>query len=312
MPLTRRTLRARLHARLLAMLVALAAGPWAAAGARAQVAAPPSCSASVSTIDFGGVDVLAGGTVETGGVLSVSCLDVASAAGSLYVCVTLPVRELKNGTATLAYDIGRAGGSPGSLGDAPIAVPLAALQQGATAAVALTATLAAAQPDAPVGRYAQTLAVRIAYGKLGCTGAGSGTAMSSTDVSATVLKACNVTASDLGFGTVGDLSSAVAGQSALNLLCTRGTGYTVALDGGLSGAADPAARRMAAGGREGVLYGLYQDAARTRPWGTAASATLGGTGTASRQSIPVYGLVPPQPTPSPGAYADTIVVTVTY
>ena len=43
-----------------------------------------------------------------------------------------------------------------------------------------------------------------------------------------------------------------------------------------------------------------------------SAATLGGTGTAATQSIPVYGRVPAQATPPPGTYSDTVVATVTY
>ena len=45
------------------------------------------------------------------------------------------------------------------------------------------------------------------------------------------------------------------------------------------------------------------------PFGTN---TLAGTGTGLAQSATVYGRIPPQATPSPGTYNDTIVVTLTY
>ena len=126
---------------------------------------------------------------------------------------------------------------------------------------------------------------------------------------ATVVKSCNVSASDLSFGAVGDLTAAVSGQSALSLQCTRGTGYTIALDGGLSGATNPTARKMSMGSQS-ITYGLYQNSALSTPWGT--QSTFGGSGTASTQTIPVYGLVPIQATPGVGTYSDTIVVSVTY
>ncbi len=176
---------------------------------------------------------------------------------------------------------------------------------------ALTATLAAAQQNVPPGSYSQTLTLTASFDLQSCTTGLAATTTSSTQVTASVVKSCDVSASNLGFGSVGTLSTAVTGQSALSLLCTKGTGYTVALDGGLSGATDPTARQMTGGG-EAVTYGLYRDGGRTKPWGTSATATMGGTGTASRQSIPVYGLVPAQKTPSPGTYSDTVVVTVTY
>ena len=69
---------------------------------------------------------------------------------------------------------------------------------------------------------------------------------------------------------------------------------------------------MTSGAGDSVIYGLYQNAARSVPWGTANASTLGGTGTAATQTIPVYGRVPGQVTPPPGTYSDTVVATVTY
>ena len=64
---------------------------------------------------------------------------------------------------------------------------------------------------------------------------------------------------------------------------------------------------------EFVLYGLYRDSARSLPFGnTIGTNTLAGTGTGLAQSATVYGRIPPQATPSPGTYNDTIVVTLTY
>ena len=66
-------------------------------------------------------------------------------------------------------------------------------------------------------------------------------------------------------------------------------------------------------GAEFITYGLYRDTSRTLPWGdTSGTNTLGGTGSGITQSLPVYARIPPQNTPTPGTYSDTIVVTVTY
>ena len=124
-----------------------------------------------------------------------------------------------------------------------------------------------------------------------------------------MLKSCNVSATDLNFGAVGDLRTSVVGQSTLSLQCTQGTGYTISLNGGLSGATDPTARKMTMGSSS-VTYGLYQNSARSLAWGP--QSTLGGSGTASTQTIPVNGLVPKQPKPPLGTYSDTIVVSVAY
>jgi spore coat protein U-like protein len=98
----------------------------------------------------------------------------------------------------------------------------------------------------------------------------------------------------------------------LSPVCTNGTAYQVGLDGGLSSATDPTQRKMTKGS-EFVLYGLYRDAARTLPFGsTIGTNTVAGAGTGLTQSVPVYGRIGAQSTPSPGTYTDTVVVTVTY
>lgn len=63
-----------------------------------------------------------------------------------------------------------------------------------------------------------------------------------------------------------------------------------------------------------VVYGLYKDAGRSQPWGDGATpgSTVAGTGTGAAKGYTVYGRVPPQTTPTPGTYSDTVVVTVTY
>jgi spore coat protein U-like protein len=66
-------------------------------------------------------------------------------------------------------------------------------------------------------------------------------------------------------------------------------------------------------GNDAIAYGLYRNSQRTSPWGETLDAdTLSGTGTGLTQSVPVYGRVPPQATPRPGTYSDTVVVTVIY
>lgn len=63
-----------------------------------------------------------------------------------------------------------------------------------------------------------------------------------------------------------------------------------------------------------MTYGLYKDAARSQPWGDATTpgSTVAGAGNGLVQQLTVYGRVPPQTTPSPGTYTDTVVVTLTY
>ncbi|CAN7582276.1 spore coat U domain-containing protein [Pararhizobium sp. LjRoot238] len=141
----------------------------------------------------------------------------------------------------------------------------------------------------------------------GRTNAGTANAFAT----ATVAASCMVSASDLNFGTVGLLASEVTGSTSLAVTCTSGTAYTIGLNNGLTGTG-PTQRKMT-NGSASVTYGLYRDASGTLPFGsTSGTNTYSGTGTGVVQSVPVYGRVPAQTTPTQGLYSDTIVATVTY
>ena len=94
---------------------------------------------------------------------------------------------------------------------------------------------------------------------------------------------------------------------------TPGGAYTVEIDGGNSG--DPGAREMLSGSSR-LAYNLYVDAARLRIWGDGT----GGTETVSRlvtrhpqrDFLPVYGRMPVRQNSPPGAYSDSLVVTLSF
>jgi spore coat protein U-like protein len=102
-------------------------------------------------------------------------------------------------------------------------------------------------------------------------------------------------------------------QGSISLACTPNTPFTIGLNGGLSNAASPTARLMTKGA-ESLTYGLYLDAGFSQPRGAAggSGSVSSGTGTGSTQTLTVYARAPAQATPSPGAYTDTVVATLTY
>ena len=139
-------------------------------------------------------------------------------------------------------------------------------------------------------------------------------------VKITITESCDVhtvNATDIDFGTHVRSTTAtpIDNQGALQLNCSRGTPYQIALDPGLNSSSPTAAadnRRMTSVDGGVVPYGLYRDAARTQFWGRVIGTnTVGGTGTAAQQSIPVYGRVPATDVAA-GVYLDTITATVTY
>ena len=139
------------------------------------------------------------------------------------------------------------------------------------------------------------------------------TATGNIGVSITITATCTVgTSTAVAFGSQGLLNSAINNTGALSVQCTNTTPYNVGLDPGGATGATVTTRKMTNGAAT-VSYSLYRDSGRTLNWGqTVGTDTLAGTGNGAAQSITVYGQVPSQTTPAPGAYSDTVNVTVTY
>jgi spore coat protein U-like protein len=132
--------------------------------------------------------------------------------------------------------------------------------------------------------------------------------------SAVVANSCFVTTNPLDFGSTSSLEGGQTGSTTIAVRCNYNTKYTVALGGGNSNATDPEQRKMTGGpgGAYTITYGLYYQDERSNqvPWGS--SPGLQGTTFFGPPNITVYGRVPPQPTPAPGTYSDTIVVTLSF
>ena len=138
------------------------------------------------------------------------------------------------------------------------------------------------------------------------------TATTTFNVSLTITSSCTVSATAMAFGSSGVIVANIDNTSTITVTCTNTTPYNVGLDAGTATGATVTTRKMTAGGAT-VNYALYQNAGRTTNWGnTVGTDTEAGTGNGSGQALTVYGRVPSQSTPAPGAYSDTITVTVTY
>lgn len=159
-------------------------------------------------------------------------------------------------------------------------------------------------------RFAQRLARAVAVLALGA-------------LASSAQASCSVSAVPTLFGSYNPLSAS-ADDSTGSVTVTCGINaiailqsYTVALSTGSSGSY--AARRLQAGA-SALQYQLYRDAARTSVWGDGSGGTaIVSGGFVLSLIVPVsathtvYGRVPAlQTTATPGSYADTIIVTVTY
>lgn len=136
---------------------------------------------------------------------------------------------------------------------------------------------------------------------------------------------CSVSTTGVGFGDYDPLLATPDDSSAnVAVTCTRvilvdpfSVNYTLSLSRGSSGSYAP--RRMNAGTAR-LDYNLYRDAARAQVWGdgTNSTGTVAGTTsfvwfqTSKTANHTVYGRVPAQQNAAAGAYADTIVVTITF
>ncbi|MDE2149376.1 MAG: spore coat protein U domain-containing protein [Gammaproteobacteria bacterium] len=149
-------------------------------------------------------------------------------------------------------------------------------------------------------------------------GAYAATATSQFQVTATVVKNCKVSASDLAFGNYDPLSAtALAQTTTVSVTCTKGTAFATALDQGTTTGATFANRLMTDGAAGDTLtYNLFTDAAHTTIWGdgTASTSTVAGTGTGPLLPVTqtVYGQVSAQQNAPANSYSDTIHVTVTF
>jgi len=158
---------------------------------------------------------------------------------------------------------------------------------------------------APAGAYTDaTVTVTV-------TSAGLNTVTNHFSVKATVVVACNIAANPLNFGTYS--GSLINATSTIFVTCTNTTAYNVGLNAGTATGATVTNRSMTGPGGALMSYTLYRNSARTNNWGsTVGTDTVAGTGTGVAQSLTVYGQIPAGQYVTPGAYADTIIATVTY
>ncbi len=121
----------------------------------------------------------------------------------------------------------------------------------------------------------------------------------------------------LDFGSAGVLGGAAGTSnkdqsSTLHVQCTNTTPYDIGLDAGTTTGA-LVSQRLLVNGAATINYNLFTNAGRSIIWGnTVSTDTVSATGNGATQSYTIYGRVPPQTTPAPATYTDTVTVTITY
>jgi hypothetical protein len=139
------------------------------------------------------------------------------------------------------------------------------------------------------------------------------TATTTFPVTATVIKACVVSATPLAFGTYDPTASSPDdATSTLSVLCTVGTSYTVGLTQGTASGATVTTRKMSNGANL-LNYALYQETGRTTNWGnTPSTDTVAATAPVGATTLTVYGRIAAGQNVPIGSYSDTITVNVVY
>jgi spore coat protein U-like protein len=292
-----------------------------------------NCTVTNASGSYGNVDVLSGTSNDSTKTFTVTCTGHKN--NTVRVCIEMAAgsptdvgkRALSNGTKFLDQEFysdasrtqlwGSWGAVVTAYGTGGVTQDLALGATGsANQTLTVYARVLANQRAAPPLTYSwNATSPGIEYGYSGTTACPTGSKRAtggSAVWNAAVLASCLVSATGMSFGSSGPISSNVDATSSVTVQCTNSTPYTVALSGGNAGASDPTQRKMSKGA-ETITYGLYRDSARSQPWGSSSGTnTVGGTGAGSNQALTVYGRVASQTTPSPGTYADSVVVTVTY
>jgi spore coat protein U-like protein len=132
------------------------------------------------------------------------------------------------------------------------------------------------------------------------------------DATLTIQATCDVLApNSLAFGTAGVLSLIIDTTADFTVQCTNTTDYEIKMNQGTNGSAVTDRKMQVAGAT--IDYQIYRNGDRTENWGeTSGSDVVSGTGDGTAVTYTMYGRVPIQSTPAPGAYTDTVTITVSY
>ncbi|BEP40028.1 spore coat protein U domain-containing protein [Variovorax sp. V15] len=338
MSLLIRTLRALRLPMFCALLWLLSAG-----SAQASI----NCTASMTAMAFGPVDLVAGTATPANATLSYTCTKSGNNNTTEYARVCFNIgdgnegltnfnpRVMKNTAGdSLKFQLyqGTSNTIWGSNGNAAvpnpftinIAIPARSTTTSGTAT--MRGELLAGQSTVPPGSYQDNFAgIHTSITLTSSTNAPPttcGTTLADQFafiVSATISKSCVVTADPLNFGSVAGLPGGANIDKLGNIYvtCTTPTSYTVGLTPS-NNVANGAGAMTPTGGVPGntdtVPYHLYRNAGRTNAWGNISGTnTMGGTGSGQVQTLPLYGRVLGASTNvRPDSYLDVVTVTVTY
>ena len=323
------------------LLPLLCAVLWGLPAERAQAAV--TCTASMTNVDFGSVDLVGSSGYTTSATLNYTCTNGNNARTFARVCFDVGdgvegtgnfnPRVMKNSAGdSLQFQIYQPpgfsivwGSEYNTITPTPYVLNLDLARGAASSGSAsMQGRLVAGQTTVPPGSYqgqftANHTAVTInesgTAAPTSCTGNSAG--IFPFTVKATVIKSCVVSATPLDFGSVDGLPGAsnVDKSTTIAATCSRPTPYTIALTPSNNNAVGTGIMLPTiVGNTDTVAYRLYSDANRTVPWGAQVGTnTLQRTGDGTAQALTVYGRVlGAAVNVRPDVYSDTVTVTVRY
>jgi spore coat protein U-like protein len=266
--------------------------------------AAASCSISATAVAFANYT---GAVVDVTGTITVNC----SSGANYHVGLSggdsgsVTARTMKNGTTKLNYALTSVSYTGTNWGNTS---PTWVTGTGTGRAQTLTvyAKLPAGQYVAPNTYTDTTITVTV-------SGASFTTRTTTFAVTATVLKDCVVSATNMVFGNyTGAVNNTT---STITVTCTNTATYTVGLNQGTTSGGTVTTRLMAGQGPaagQTLAYSLTSVSYAGTNWGNTSPTWYSGTGSGVAQPLTVYGQIAAGLLPIPGSYTDTITATVTY
>lgn len=125
---------------------------------------------------------------------------------------------------------------------------------------------------------------------------------------------CTITADNIDFGTVADVSTAHTATGAVHVTCTGKGPIDVQLNAGTGSGSTLGTRQLDDGAGNVVTYNLYNDSGHSTVSGdgTTGSKLFSGTSTGAQQDLTVYAQTDAQGAKPAGTYTSTVTATVTF
>ncbi len=280
-----------------------------------------SCSATMTNVAFGSVSLREGVVHSTSGSLTISCAQLISSVG---ICVRFGTGSGGAASQNLPRYMRRADGDPlaydmriadtGRSGYHLQVTSWLGMKKTIPVQADITSRGAVTGTGDYSSEFSASSGATIEYPVSSCAETGPTVKLiPSFTVSASVTSLCELEGAALDFERIDPATRGhIDGATQLGVRCTAATPYAIRLGpGGGAGASGPTDRRMTGLGGQ-LRYGLYQNAARSIPWGDDPGNDLHATGTAATQLTTVHGRIFGGQALHAGQYADSVLVTIEY